>query len=274
MTTPETVWEKTAAGGQTRPTHPDLSYGPFGQVLAQSANQGLGFDSKVHGHDGKRIAGQTDQSYKSATDFAAENITNNLGNKSAVSGYGRAPVGHPDSSYDPAIGDVSKNFGLDSAVTGRGRQVIGAPNMSYWGNLEDEKLREIPLDFMQKGVQQGMKDMQILFYSGASLAGEHLFDIVGGDDTSLRRVQGIMDQHQKERQNMGRLNVDRIHVEGDPEKTHAEYDSIPVSGTRKPDGQTACILCGSPSEYLCAIVRRVFSRSVFTILRRFQGKNR
>ena len=201
------------------PTHPDLSYGPFGQVLAQSANQGLGFDSKVHGHDGKRIAGQTDQSYKSATDFAAENITNNLGNKSAVSGYGRAPVGHPDSSYDPAIGDVSKNFGLDSAVTGRGRQVIGAPNMSYWGNLEDEKLREIPLDFMQKGVQQGMKDMQILFYSGASLAGEHLFDIVGGDDTSLRRVQGIMDQHQKERQNMGRLNVDRIHVEGDPEKT-------------------------------------------------------
>lgn len=95
-----------------------------------------------------------------------------------------------DSSYDPAIGDVSKNFGLDSAVTGRGRQVIGAPNMSYWGNLEDEKLREIPLDFMQKGVQQGMKDMQILFYSGASLAGEHLFDIVGGDDTSLRRVPG------------------------------------------------------------------------------------
>ena len=201
------------------PTHPDLSYGPFGQVLAQSANQGLGFDSKVHGHDGKRIAGQTDQSYKSATDFAAENITNNLGNKSAVSGYGRAPVGHPDSSYDPAIGDVSKNFGLDSAVTGHGRQVIGHPNMSYWGNWQDDRLREMPLDFTQKGVQQGMKDMQILFYSGASLAGEHLFNLVGGDDTSLRRVQGILDQHQKERQNMGRLNVDRIHVEGDPEKT-------------------------------------------------------
>lgn len=63
-----------------------------------------------------------------------------------------------------------------------------------------------------------MKDMQILFYSGASLAGEHLFDIVGGDDTSLRRVQGIMDQHQKERQNMGR-RMWTNHVEGDPEKT-------------------------------------------------------
>ena len=201
------------------PAHPDLSYDPFREVAARAANRGLGFDSKVHGHDGNRIAGQTDQSYKSATDAAARNITDNLGDKSAVSGYGRAPVGHPDQSYDPAIGDVSKNFGLDSAVTGHGRQVIGHPNMSYWGNWEDDRLREMPLDFTSKGVQQGMKDMQILFYSGASLAGEHLFNLVGGDDTSLRRVQGILDRHQKERKIMGRLNTDRIFVEGDPEKT-------------------------------------------------------
>lgn len=196
----------------------DQSYKSATDALANNITENLGNKSAVSGY-GRAPAGHSDLSYKSATDAAAKNITDNLGDTSAVSGYGRAPIGHQDQSYDPAIGDVSKNFGLDSAVTGHGRQVIGHPNMSYWGNWEDDKLREMPLDFTSKGVQQGMKDLQILFYSGISLAGEHLYNLVGGDDTSLRRVQGILDRHLKERQNMGRLSTDRILVEGDTEKT-------------------------------------------------------
>lgn len=196
----------------------DQSYQSATDALADNITQNLGNNSAVSGY-GRAPAGHTDLSYQSATDAAAKNITDNLGDTSAVSGFGRAPLAQPDQSYGPAIGDVSNNLGLESAVTGKGRQVVGAPNMSYWGNWDDDRHREMPLDFTSKGVQQGMKDLQILFYSGASLAGEHLFNLVGGDDTSLRRVQGILDRHQKERQSMGRLNTDRVLVDGDPEKT-------------------------------------------------------
>ena len=166
----------------------------------------------------KNPPGQPDLSYKPATDAAAKNMTDNLGENSAVSGYGRAPAGEPDLSYGPAIGDVTENFGSKSAVTGEGKYVIGAPNMSYW-NWENEQNRHIPLDITSHGTQLGMKDLQTLFYSGAGVVGESLFNLVGGDDTSLRRVQGILDLHQKERERMGRLDANKIYVEGDPEKT-------------------------------------------------------
>lgn len=196
----------------------DQSYNSATDALANNITENLGNQSAVSGY-GRAPVGHSDMSYKSATDAAAKNITDNLGDTSAVSGYGRAPVGFTDQSYDPAIGDVSKNFGLESAVTGKGRQVIGHPNMSYRGNWDDGEIRKMPLDFTSKGVQQGAKDLQILFYSGASLAGEHLFNLVGGDDTSLRRVQGILDRHQQELKGMNRMTSDQIYIEGAPEKT-------------------------------------------------------
>lgn len=167
----------------------------------------------------KNPPGQPDLSYKPATDALADNITQNLGEKSAVSGYGRAPAGQPDLSYGPAIGDVSENFGAKSAVTGEGKYVVGAPNMSYWGNWDDDEHRAMPLDFTSQGVQQGVKDLQILFYSGAALAGDHLFNLIGGDDTSLRRVKENIDRHQEELKGMHRMTPDQVYVEGDPEKT-------------------------------------------------------
>ena len=196
----------------------DDSMMPVFRHLGEAIMKALGDESAVSGY-GRAPVGHSDMSYKSATDAAAKNITDNLGDTSAVSGYGRAPVGFTDQSYDPAIGDVSKNFGLESAVTGKGRQVIGHPNMSYRGNWDDGEIRKMPLDFTSKGVQQGAKDLQILFYSGASLAGEHLFNLVGGDDTSLRRVQGILDRHQQELKGMNRMTSDQIYIEGAPEKT-------------------------------------------------------
>ena len=186
--------------------------------MAQAANRGLGLDSKVHGNDSKRIAGQSDQSYKNATDAAAKNMTDNLGENSAVSGYGRAPAGQPDLSYGPAIGDVTENFGSKSAVTGEGKYVVGAPNMSYWNWEKDESLNK-PFDMTSDGAKLGWKDVQIMFDSGASLYGGHLYNLVGGDDTTLQRVQRLLDQHQKERQSMPDLKIENVYVEGDPEAT-------------------------------------------------------
>lgn len=196
----------------------DESMMPAFRHAGETIMKALGKDSAVSGY-GRTPSGHSDLSYKSATDAAADNITRNLGDKSAVSGFGRAPVGHDDLSYDPAIGDISNNFGLDSAVTGKGRQVIGAPNMTDLANWDNEDARNMPLDFTSKGVQQGVKDWQILFYSGAGVLGENLFNLAGGDDTALKQAQGILDWHQKELKDMNRLMTKDIYQEDDPEKT-------------------------------------------------------
>ena len=165
------------------PGHLDLSYGSFGETLGQKAQSGLGEESAIHGQDKSRIAGPLDE------------------------------------SYDPLIGDVSENLGATSAVTGHGRETISAPNQSYWVNWEDEQGRQIPLDLAAQGVRQGMADAQDLFYAGASLAGELIYQLVGGDDKALRQIQALMEQHRKESKNRPRLSIDQLYVEDNPEKT-------------------------------------------------------
>ena len=165
------------------PGHLDLSYGSFGETVAGAAQSGLGEESAIHGKDKSRIAGPLDE------------------------------------SYDPLIGDVSENLGTNSAVTGHGRETISAPNQSYWVNWEDEQGRQIPLDLAAQGVRQGMADAQDLFYSGASLTGELIYKLVGGDDKALRQIQALMEQHRKERKKRDPLNINELYVEGDAEKT-------------------------------------------------------
>ncbi|WP_005879082.1 hypothetical protein [Oxalobacter paraformigenes] len=118
-----------------------------------------------------------------------------LGENSAIHGSGnkRTPAGHADESYAPLIGDVSDNLGANSAVTGHGRETIGAPNQSYWVNREDEQGRQIPFDLAARGVRQGIEDAKALFYSGAALAGDLVYQLVGGDDKALRHIQALVD---------------------------------------------------------------------------------
>ena len=200
----------------------DQSYSPLLRLLGKNISDNLGNNSAVSGY-GRAPVGSSDMSYKSATDAAAKNIEDNLGDKSAVSGYGLTPAGTPDMSYKPvtdAITDsISHDFGLDSDVTGKGRQVIGAPNLSYWQNWGDEESRNMPFDMASDGAKQAWKDAEIMLYSGAALAGEHVYNLVGGDDTSIKRVQGILDYHQEELKNMKRMTTDDIYIDGDPERT-------------------------------------------------------
>ena len=144
-----------------------------------------------------------------------------LGENSAIHGSGnkRTPAGHADESYAPLIGDVSDNLGANSAVTGHGRETIGAPNQSYWVNREDEQGRQIPFDLAARGVKQGLEDAKALFYSGAALAGDLVYQLVGGDDKALRQIQALVDQHRKERKKRETLSINELYVEGDAEKT-------------------------------------------------------
>ena len=165
------------------PGQPDLSYSAFGKTVAGAAQSGLGETSAIHGQDQSRIAGPLDE------------------------------------SYDPFIGDVSGNLGTNSAVTGHGRETIGVPNQSYWVNWEDEQGRQIPFNLATQGVKQGIEDAKALFYAGTSLAGELVYQLVGGDDKALRQIQALMEHHRQEKANRPHLSLDRLYVEGDAEKT-------------------------------------------------------
>lgn len=128
-------------------------------------------------------------------------------------------VGHPDESYGNAIGSVSENMGMNSVVTGKGREVIGHPNMSYWSNWNTEESRNKPLEIVTDGVKKGASDAQILFLSGSVVVGKTLYDLFGGDPTSLQKTQKWLDDCQLEAQKRKPLELKEIYVKGDPEKT-------------------------------------------------------
>ena len=167
--------------------HPDSSYAEAerqaGKALTGYVNKAMGSDSKIQGENKNRI------------------------------------VGHPDESYGNAIGSVSENMGMNSAVTGKGREVVGHPNMSYWSNWNTEESRNKPLEIVTDGVKKGASDAQILFLSGSVVVGKTLYDLVGGDPTSLQKTQKWLDDCQREAQKRKPLELKEIYVKGDPEAT-------------------------------------------------------
>ena len=174
-------WKNNPAG------HPDSSYAEAerqaGKAVTGYVNKAMGSDSKIQGEDKNRI------------------------------------VGHPDESYGNAIGSVSENMGMNSTVTGKGREVVGHPNMSYWSNWNTEESRKIPWKMVTDGAKQAVEDTQIMFLSGAVVLGEVVHSITGGDPTSIRKTQALLDAHQAEMKKLDPMTVDKIYVEGNPEAT-------------------------------------------------------
>ena len=190
--------------------HPDSSYAEAerqaGKAVTGYVNKAMGSDSKIQGEDKNRI------------------------------------VGHPDESYGNAIGSVSENMGMNSTVTGKGREVVGHPNMSYWSNWNTEESRKIPWKMVTDGAKQAVEDTQIMFLSGAVVLGEVVHSITGGDPTSIRKTQALLDAHQAEMKKLDPMTVDKIYVEGNPEATMQNVTRYMYQETGKPDCQSAGLL--------------------------------
>ena len=197
-------WKKNPVG------HPDSSYAEAerqaGKAVTGYVNKAMGSDSKIQGEDKNRI------------------------------------VGHPDESYGNAIGSVSENMGMNSTVTGKGREVVGHPNMSYWSNWNTEESRKIPWKMVTDGAKQAVEDTQIMFLSGAVVLGEVVHSITGGDPTSIRKTQALLDAHQAEMKKLDPMTVDKIYVEGNPEATMQNVTRYMYQETGKPDCQSAGLL--------------------------------
>ncbi len=207
---------------------PDLDMGEllrfFGNNVTGYINKGLGKDTNIHGKDGNRVAGARDESYaepvRQAGKAATGYVNKAMGRDSKIQGEDKNRiVGHPDESYGNAIGSVSENMGVNSPVTGKGREVVGHPNMSYWSNWNTEESRKIPWKMVTDGAKQAVEDTQIMFLSGAVVLGEVVHSITGGDPTSIRKTQALLDAHQAEMKKLDPMTVDKIYVEGNPEAT-------------------------------------------------------
>ena len=118
--------------------HADESATPAVLSAGAAANKNLGQDSAVNGY-GRSPVGHADESATPVVQTARAAANKNLGQDSAVNGYGRSPVGHADESATPAVlsagAAANKNLGQDSAVNGYGRSPVGHADESM-GLLE------------------------------------------------------------------------------------------------------------------------------------------
>ena len=214
-------------------------------VLGMFGN-GLGASSRVHGD---RPVGHADESATPAVLSAGAAANRNLGQDSAVNGYGRSPVGHADESATPVVqtarAAANKNLGQDSAVNGYGRSPVGHADESMglleqagFSSLQHEAVADSMLDTFERegfsydrdkvdrqsrafsgGVENSAKTAQRSFYSFAHVSGSWLYDLTGGDPVALRKMEADIARLDRELKDMRVLSPSEIWVKGDPVKT-------------------------------------------------------
>lgn len=206
----------------------------------------LGASSRVHGD---RPVGHADESAIQAFRSLGEAAHQNLGQDSAVNGYGRFPVEHTDESATPAVqtakAAANRNLGQDSAVNGNGRFPVGHADESMglleqagFSSLQHEAVADSMLDTFERegfsydrdkvdrqsrafsgGVENAAKAAQRSFYSFAHVSGSWLYDLTGGDPVALRKMEADIARLDRELKDMPVLSPSEIWVKGDPVKT-------------------------------------------------------
>ena len=166
----------------------------------------------------------------------------------------RHPAGHPDNSYGQAekmagkaVGDYLDNsLGIGQAVNGKdGTRPAGEQNQSYgpmletgFQNMKNKEIARAIEEYNQaqgytydkehgsreafsfvKGMKMAPLEAQTAFYSFASLAGELVYSVTGGDPKALRDVQSTLRQYKKELDAMEPMTLDRIIDPEHPERT-------------------------------------------------------
>ena len=179
---------------------------------------------------------------------------NTFGPDKAVTGYGRSYPYHANESYGEAekkigrtvVNYVNKGLGAGSAVYGKnGDRTVSEPdqttgklvpfvfqNMAHGavanalqdigvaeGFRYDPKYGSREAFAFEKGMDKAILEGKTSFYSFASLTGELVYNMTGGDPKALRAVQGTLKQYRKQMNELKPMTLDQIHVEGNPEKT-------------------------------------------------------
>ncbi len=179
---------------------------------------------------------------------------NAFGPDKAVTGYGRSYPTHPDESYGEAekmagraaVRYINKGLGPKSTVYGiNGNRTVGEPELTtgklvpaIFQNINNKAVAQAQEDIglsegfrydpkygsrqafsFEKGIDKAILEGKTSFYSFASLTGELVYNVTGGDPKALRAVQGTLKQYRKEIDELQPMTLDQVYVEGDPERT-------------------------------------------------------
>ena len=182
------------------------------------ANKGLGKDSDIHGKDGNRVAGARDESYAEAERQAGRAVTGYvnkaLAPKNPVHGEdGSRPVSEPDQTTGKLIPAIFQN--MDNETVGRAIQEFNEAQ----GYTYDPKHGSRQAYSFEKGMKMAPLEAKTAFYSFASLMGEMVYGMTGGDPKALRAVQDTLKTYQREMDAMKPMTPEKIIDPNDPEKT-------------------------------------------------------
>ena len=182
------------------------------------ANKGLGKDSDIHGKDGNRVAGARDESYAEAERQAGKAVTGYvnkaLAPKNPVHGEdGSRPVSEPDQTTGKLIPAIFQN--MDNETVGRAIQEFNEAQ----GYTYDPKHGSRQAYSFEKGMKMAPLEAKTAFYSFASLMGEMVYGMTGGDPKALRAVQDTLKTYQREMDAMKPMTPEKIIDPNDPEKT-------------------------------------------------------
>ncbi len=189
--------------------------------------------------------------YRRIGQILVDAISDAFKSDKAVTGYGRDTVGHSDLSsgsfYEVGKNNMNPNRGLgkDSTVHGKdGSRIAGTPDQSNpllvtgFQNMDHRtfgKAQEMINEAQgfkydrEYGSQEsyafvkGMKmvplEAKIGLYSLASLGGELLYSIIGGDPKGMRQAQQQLKTYQQQLDAMEPMKLDRIVDPDHPENT-------------------------------------------------------
>ena len=175
-------------------------------------SEAFGKDKAVTGY-GRAYPAHSDPSAAPVYRAIGQTAENALGRANAVNGNGTRPPGHLDESMGPAEGELFRNMNHD-AVAKAQQAISQAEGFTY----DREHGTREAYSFL-KGIYMIPAEIKIGLYGLASLGGELIYRVAGGDPTGLRKVQQTLKQYQQEMAALKPLTLDSLYVKGRPDQT-------------------------------------------------------
>ena len=195
----------------------DQTATPLYRALLSAYGRVFGPDKPVTGY-GRSYPTHPDQSYgeaeRQAGKAAVQYVKKGLGPKSPVHGQdGTRPVGEVDQSTGKLVPAIFQNMNHDAMA--KAQEDIGVSQ----GFRYDPKHGSREAFSFEKGIDKAILEGKTSFYSFASLTGELVYNVTGGDPKALRAVQGTLKEYKRQMDELQPMKLDQVYVEGDPERT-------------------------------------------------------
>ena len=175
-------------------------------------SEAFGKDKAVTGY-GRAYPTHSDPGMAPVYRAIGQTAENALGRANAVNGNGTRPPGHLDESMGPAEGELFRNMNHDAVADTYNLQ------LQKEGFTYKPETGTFEADGASTGVKMAPVQLQSVVYSLGAVLGRCLYDLIGGDPIALEKTEADIQRMEKELEAMNPMTLDKIYVEGHPEKT-------------------------------------------------------